>query len=145
VTRLTHVNVNVLCACACMKLEAITEPSVLAICFHELDSRDLLETAFYVLPSAFPGSRARLHELLARWLDVRHSQLAGRGGGNDTHHIHVTILRSVSSCTSRCCSPSLESTIASPASCPPLPPPREQLHDLWGNESVLTQVHMFVR
>lgn len=54
-------------------LNQIREPNFLALCLHELDNRDLLETTLHVLPFAFPDSHG-LHLLFNRLLDVRRPQ-----------------------------------------------------------------------
>lgn len=50
-------------------LNQIREPNFLALCLHELDNRDLLETTLHVLPFAFPDSHG-LHLLFNRLLDM---------------------------------------------------------------------------
>jgi hypothetical protein len=61
-------------ACLALQLNQIREPNFLALRLHELDNRDLLETALHVLPFAFHDDSPGLHLLFTRLLDVRHPQ-----------------------------------------------------------------------
>jgi hypothetical protein len=61
-------------ACVSLQLNQIRQPNFLALCLHELDNRDLLETTLHVLPFAFPDDSHGLHLLFNRLLDVRRPQ-----------------------------------------------------------------------
>jgi hypothetical protein len=43
------------------QLDQVRVPSVMALCLHELDSRDLLETGLHMLPFAFTDDSPGRH------------------------------------------------------------------------------------